>query len=116
MAAVPTASEGAFNLPTYQELLAYAAGAWPEQPAKAGRVVTCEAAVGGAVNPKAFRTDQVYAGPMQIAREPWQSYFAKNYGWTWQQLAQDMSVHFQAARIIYDRAGGWSPWPVCQYN
>ena len=40
----------------------------------------------------------------------WEVYFAAKYGWTWDQVVRDPNTHFRAAREIYDRAGGWSPW------
>lgn len=50
---------------------------------------------------------------MQIHRATWERYFLVNYGWSWEAVALDLDTHFAAARIIYDRSGGWSPWPVC---
>jgi len=36
-------------------------------------------------------------------------------GWTWQQLVLDDPIDYQAAYIIFQRAGEtWQPWPGCQ--
>lgn len=50
---------------------------------------------------------------MQLERQTWEPFFAELRGWTWEQLARDLTAHFDAARIVFDRAGGWGPWPVC---
>ncbi len=71
----------------------------------------CE--LGGYANPNAFYRTDVYGGPMQIHRASWETFFLLNYGWTWSQLVFELDVHFAAARVIYDRSGSWSPWPIC---
>lgn len=47
---------------------------------------------------------------MQINKATWADFFEREYGWPWAQVVLDDVTNFQAARIIYDRAGGWTPW------
>jgi hypothetical protein len=51
---------------------------------------------------------------MQIEKSVWAPYFAQARGWTWADVigigGGGLAVHFRAAREIYDRARGWSPW------
>ena len=85
--------------------------AWPEQPVKAINVGLCESGLGR--HPDTFRLEAVHGGPFQIARSVWEPWFLANFGWTWEQVVIDPSIHVWASRIIYDRSGGWSPWPFC---
>lgn len=89
----------------------YVCAAWPEQPLKAIDVALCESGLGR--HPDTFRLDAIHGGPFQIARSVWAPWFAAHYGWSWEQVVTDPAIHVRAARIIYDRAGGWAPWPVC---
>jgi hypothetical protein len=79
---------------------------FPEQPQKAWRVVECE--TGGTMSTEAlagpFRYDGrivYYVGLFQV--DPGiHGPVPKD---AWGQAAQ--------GRAIYDKAGGWSPWPIC---
>jgi hypothetical protein len=46
---------------------------------------------------------------MQIEQSVWRSYF-EALGWDWHAVIHDLDTHFRAARHIYDRAGGFTPW------
>ncbi len=99
--------------PTLPVILDHAAAAWPEQPAKARRVAVCEMGADiatGEYPASVFDVERTYGGPMQIGRA-WAKVFSAR--WTWDQIVNDLDVHFAAAREIYDRAGGWAPWPYC---
>lgn len=82
--------------------------AFPEDPETAVRVAKCESGLGS--HPQTYNLAAANAGPMQINRGTWEGYFLRKYGWTWEQVVFDLGKHLQAAREIYDRAGGWSPW------
>ena len=50
-------------------------------------------------------------GRMQINKATWEDFFEREYGWTWAEIVLNDATNLQAARIIYDRAGGsWGPW------
>lgn len=91
--------------------------AWPEQMAKAVAVATCESDLGR--HPDTYRLDTLHGGPFQLARQwsadgaGWERYFGEKYAWSWDQVVTDVVIHVAAAREIYDRSGGWSPWPWC---
>lgn len=108
-------ADGPLPLPTLEAILAGAARAWPEQPAKAQRVAVCElgADVASGAYPAAvvFDVNRRTGGPMQIDAPTWAPYFADR--WTWPTVVLDLDAHFEAAREIYELAGGWSPWPWC---
>ena len=93
---------------------------FPEQPLKAINVGLCESGLGR--HPDTFRLDALHGGPFQIAYrwqpggpgiDGWGEFFLANYGWTWEQVVTDPTIHVAAARVIYDRSGSWAPWPVC---
>lgn len=79
---------------------------WPEQPDKAMRVVGCE--TGGTYSTTATAGPFHYDGRI-VYYIGWFQVDAGIHGPVpadaWGQAAQ--------GRRIYDRAGGWSPWPVC---
>jgi hypothetical protein len=84
------------------------AATWPEDPDTAVRILMCESH--GGENPDAFSLETPNGGPMQLNRFTWEPFFAGLNGWTWEQIVTDINIHLQAARIIYDRWGGWEPW------
>lgn len=84
---------------------------WPEQPLKAVDVALCESGLGR--HPNTFNLGALHGGPLQIAESVWADWFLENYGWPWELVVTDPETHAHAARIIYDRSGDWSPWPVC---
>ena len=91
--------------------------AWPEQMAKAVAVAKCESDLGR--HPDTYRLDRPHGGPFQLSRQwsadgdGWERYFREKYGWSWDQVVTDVIIHVAAAREVYDRSGGWSPWPYC---
>ena len=91
---------------------ALAVATWPEDPATALRVLRCESSDGQ--HPRTYSLDAAHAGPLQIARAVWEPYFLQTRGWSWADVvgvgAGRLQTHFAAAREIYDRARGWSPW------
>lgn len=95
-------------VPTRERLIALAQATWPHDPETAVRILVCESQAGD--HPDTFSLEAENGGPMQLNRSTWEPYFAAMNGWTWEQLVTDEAIHFQAARIIYDRAGGWAPW------
>ena len=41
----------------------------------------------------------------------WGAFFEQNYGWTWEEVVRDLDIHFRAARIVWERCGGFAgPW------
>ena len=46
-------------------------------------------------------------GVFQLNRPTWQPFFMA-LGWGWNPLEAEWNI--AAARVVYDRAGGWSPW------
>jgi len=89
-------------------LIALVQAAWPEDPATATRILICESQAGEHAD--TFSVDAPNGGPMQLNRDTWAGYFQELYGWTWEQVVTDIGVHLKAARVIYDRAGDWTPW------
>ena len=83
----------------------------PEQWANVRAVDACESASG--THPDTYNTADVHGGRMQIARGVWAEFFEREYGWSWEQVVTDDETNFAAAYVIYQRAGGWGPWPVC---
>ncbi|HEY7270372.1 MAG TPA: hypothetical protein VH951_11140 [Dehalococcoidia bacterium] len=81
---------------------------WPEDPDRATRILLCESGAGD--DPGTYDLDAPNGGPMQISHYTWAAYFHDGFGWEWQQVVDDIHIHLAAARIIYDRAGGWSAW------
>lgn len=81
---------------------------WPDDPDGAARILICESHAGD--DSKTWDVDAPSGGPMQLDHFTWAPYFEANYGWTWNQVVTDIHIHLQAARIVYDRAGGWEPW------
>ena len=102
---------GVLAVPALQAIAAAIVAAWPEQPAKALAVGACESS--GGRDPRTWDMTRVHSGPLQIARAVWERYFLERYGWSWEEIVMDPVIHARAAREIYDRAGGWSPWPIC---
>lgn len=85
---------------------------WPESEwANVRAVDACESSSGS--HPDTYRLDAIHGGRMQIARAVWADFFAREYGWSWEQVVRDDAIHFRAARIIWERAGSWQPWPNC---
>jgi hypothetical protein len=93
---------------TRDRLIQLVAANWPEDPDTAVRILICESQ--GGEHPDTFSLEAANGGPMQLNRFTWEPYFAARTGWTWEQIVADIDIHLQAARIIYDRAGGWEPW------
>lgn len=107
----------AWSWPTEAEVRALVVATWPEAADRALAVARCESGMGQ--HPRTFDLDASSGGPMQIERywtNPdgtvggWGPYFERTYGWTWEQVVRDLPTHFRAARIIYERAGGFGPW------
>ncbi len=92
---------------TPDALRALAVAYWPEDPATALRVLECESSTGQHL--RTYDLDAANGGPYQISRAVWKPYF-ESRGIDWADVVQVPATHFQAAREIYDRAGGWSPW------
>ena len=85
---------------------------WPEGQWENVRAVdACESSSG--THPDTYNTADVHGGRMQIARAVWADYFEREYGWPWEQVVRDDETNFAAAYVIYERAGGWGPWPWC---
>lgn len=97
--------------PEQQVWANHVCAAWPEQPLKAIDVSLCESGLGR--HPNTFNLEAAHGGPFQIGKATWADWFLVNYGWTWEQVVMDPAIHVAAARIIYDRSSGWSPWPYC---
>jgi hypothetical protein len=93
---------------TPDRLIALVRQTWPEDPETATRILVCESHAGQ--DAATYDVDAANGGPMQLDRYTWAPFFLANYGWTWDQVVNDVHVHLQAARIVYDRAGGWTPW------
>ena len=83
------------------------AGLWPAVAA----VEQCESHSGD--DPLTWDVNRSQSGRMQLDRATWEPYFLER-GWTWDQVIFDQAIHFCAAWEIYQRAGGWGPWPNCQ--
>lgn len=98
-------------LPTLDLILEYARATFPEAPEVAARITACE--INGYPDPGVaaivFDTERAYGGPMQLARAVWAPVFAA-VGWQWDSVVMDLPTHFAAARIVYERAGGFGPW------
>ncbi len=94
--------------PTSERLLEWAQATWPEDPRTAVRILLCESKAGQ--DGETYLLEAANGGPMQLNQYTWAPFFEANYGWTWGQVVTDMDIHFRAARVIYDRARGWSPW------
>ena len=87
---------------------------WPPDQCRNVRAVAgCESTHG--LDSRTYNLNLAHGGIMQISKESWEDFFMETEGWTWEQVVLDDSIHFQAARIIWERAGRvWSgPWPVC---
>ena len=80
---------------------------FPEDPDRAAAILSCESTDG--LDPRAYDPSEDNAGPMQINRW-WEPFFQENFGWSWDDLVFNVSINLQAARFVYDDAGGWSPW------
>jgi hypothetical protein len=93
---------------THDRLIQLVQETWPEDPDTAVRILICESHA--ADDDKTYDVDAANGGPMQLDRYTWAPYFEANYGWSWDQVVNDIPIHLQAARLVYDRAEGWGPW------
>lgn len=94
--------------PTRERLLELVRSTWPEDPGNAARILICESQAGE--HPDTYLLDAANGGPMQLSRDTWAPFFEARYGWSWERVVTDADTHLRAARIVYDRASGWSPW------
>jgi len=84
----------------------------PDELATAYTIEGCESTHGE--DPRAYDLNAGSGGIMQIDKETWADFFAREYGWTWTQIVQDDVLNHRAARVVWDRAGGsWQPWSAC---
>lgn len=81
---------------------------WPDDAATALAVAGCESDVGR--HSDTYDLSKANAGPFQLNRDTWEPFFAAKYGWTWAQVVTEPETHLRAAREVYDRSSGWSPW------
>jgi hypothetical protein len=93
---------------TRDRLIEMVQATWPEDPSTATRILICESDAGD--DPDTYDVTAANGGPMQLDRYTWAPFFAEGYGWTWDQVVTDVQLNLQAARVVYDRARGWSPW------
>jgi len=84
------------------------AAAWPDDPDRAVRILGCESSDG--LDPETYDVDAPNGGPLQINRGTWADFFQENFGWPWDQVVNNIDIHIQAARFIYDDSGSWTPW------
>jgi len=101
---VPAAPEP----PATEHVVALAIETWPEDPVRATRVLYCESRAGQ--DPRTYDTEAANGGPYQLNRDVWAPFFQARFGWTWETVVKDVDVHMRAARIVYERGGGWDPW------
>jgi len=96
--------------PAWGDAVGYAC--WPAElwPAVAA-VEQCESS--GGADPLTWDMSRSQSGRMQLDRATWEPYFSER-GWTWEQIIFDQTIHFCAAYEVYQRGGGWGPWPNCQ--
>ena len=87
---------------------------FPEDPDTAENILRCESRAGA--DPDAWDLSQPDGGPMQINRATWEDVLYEDYGWTWSQVVFDLPTHLRAARVIYERAGGWEDWSCSPDN
>lgn len=81
---------------------------FPEMADKAIAVADCESGLNPeAVNPRGFH------GLFQISEEHHRAAFEDVTGQQWENGVHTSYYNAQYARNLYDRVGGWSPWPVC---
>jgi len=67
----------------------------------------CES--GHGTDPATYDLTAAHGGPLQISKATWEPFFAGR--WTWEQIVTDPDIHYQAAYIIWERAGRtFSPW------
>jgi hypothetical protein len=85
----------------------------PEQWVNVSAVAQCESTHGQDL--RTYDLSLAHGGIMQISKKDWADFFMETEGWTWPEIVLNDSIHFQAARIIWERAGRvWSsPWPTC---
>ena len=94
--------------PSPETLELRVAATWPDDPDRAVRVLGCESTDG--LNPETYDLDAPNGGPLQINRGTWKDFFEENFGWTWDEVVNNIDIHLQAARFIYDDSGSWTPW------
>jgi hypothetical protein len=93
--------------PPPEEVVSQVRATFPEDPDTAERIVFCESRAGQ--HPRTYDLEVGHAGPMQIAKRVWEPFFRDRYGWDWEEVVRNLSVHLQAARIIWERSG-WAAW------
>lgn len=94
--------------PSRERLIQLVESTWPEDPVTAVRVLVCESTAGE--NPETYSLSAANGGPMQLNKLTWEPFFSANFGWDWEALVVDPHLHMRAARIVFDRGGGWTPW------
>ena len=69
----------------------------------------CES--GHGTHPDTYKLDAENGGRLQLNRQTWANFFLDNYGWTWEQVVNDLDTHLHAAAIVWERAGQiFAPW------
>jgi hypothetical protein len=95
--------------PTTPDVLAgRVAATWPEDADRALRILHCESTDG--LDPETYDLGAANGGPLQINRYTWADYFSGAFGWTWDEVVNNLDIHLRAARYVYDNSGSWYPW------
>ena len=85
----------------------------PEEWANLWAVEGCESSHGA--DPATYDLTRAQAGRLQIDRRSWEDYFMETEGWPWEDVVLNDAINYQAAYIVFQRAGEtWQPWPGCQ--
>lgn len=94
----------------YATLLEGAARYWPaSELSSVWAIDGCESTHG--TDPRTYDLGAENGGRLQLNRSTWEDFFWLNYGWTWDQVVNDLDIHLHAAFIVWQRAGNsWSPW------
>ncbi len=77
-------------------------------------VFTCESRLGS--DPDTYNLDAPDGGVAQINKATWGWWFARHYGWTWEQIVLDDDINLTAANIIWHEHArvfnetGWKAW------